>query len=882
MSVARASTGNTITFTYTAADGGMSGGSLRLIVPSGWSAPSSSSAAAGYTTSSAGSVATSGNTITVSGLTLVAGATLTLTYGSTGGGGPGATASATSGAQTWATMQSSSASGALTSLAASPAVTVVAGALHHFTVEAAAGGPVGSQQAGVPFIVKITARDAGNTTVTGFDGTVDIDSNRAIAGGPFSTGSFVAGVLTQTITLTQGGLLSTLTATQSGGGVSGTSNAFTVFAADGSGTLTTPITYVRNGSGANTLAFTYTVPSGGLSNGVLSLEVPEGWSPPSGTAGDAGYVVTNTGTRSVSDRTITVAGLNRSEGQTVVITYGARANNGPGATAPTVSGPQGWVGKSRGLAGGTLVQLASSPQVTVLAPDGSGTIEPSPAFVGVASAGNTIVFTYTAAGAMVNGSVSLDVPTGWSAPSTSASAPGAVTASAGAVSVAGRTITVSGLTVNGGDMVTIVYGSRAGAGPGASAPTSGGSPAWMARERSNTAGTFVSLAASPAVSVVAGALHHFTVEAAAGGPVGSQQAGVPFTVRITAQDAGNTTVTGFDGTVDIDSNRAIAGGLFTSGPFVAGVLSQSITLTQAGLLSTITATQTGAGVSGTSNAFTVLAADGSGTFTTPTGFVRPGSTGNTLVFTYTAPAGGMVNGAISLEVPEGWPEPSTSGSDPGYFVTNKGTRSIAGRALIVSGLTRSEGETVVVTYGAKAGGGPGATAPTAPGPQSWVGKSNMLAGGSLASLSSSPQITVLAADGSGTMEPSPAFVGQSSSANTIAFAYTAAGPMVNGSLSLAVPSGWSAPSTSSSDAGAVTASAGAVSVAGRTITVSGLTLSGGDMVTIVYGSLAGTGPGASAPATAGAPVWVARQRSNTAGTFVSLAPPPAVRVVPGP
>ena len=108
-------------------------------------------------------------------------------------------------------------------------------------------------------------------------------------------------------------------------------------AADGSGSLTTPTGFVRNGSVANTLVFTYTVAAGGLSNGALSLEVPEGWSPPSATAGDAGYVVANTGSRSVSGRTVTVSGLTLGEGKTVVVTYGARASGGPGATAPTAS-----------------------------------------------------------------------------------------------------------------------------------------------------------------------------------------------------------------------------------------------------------------------------------------------------------------------------------------------------------------------------------------------------------------------------------------------------------------------------------------------------------------------------------------------------------------
>ncbi len=60
------------------------------------------------------------------------------------------------------------------------------------------------------------------------------------------------------------------------------------------------------------------------------------------------------------------------------------------------------------------------------------------------------------------------------------------------------------MTLNGGDTVTIVYGSRAGTGPGASAPTTPGFPAWMARQRSSASATLTSLAASPTVTVLWG------------------------------------------------------------------------------------------------------------------------------------------------------------------------------------------------------------------------------------------------------------------------------------------------------------------------------------------------------------------------------------------
>ena len=71
--VAASSTGNTLTFTYTAATGGMSNGAVRLTVPTGWSAPSTTGTAAGYTTASTGTVGVAGQVITVTGVTLAGG-----------------------------------------------------------------------------------------------------------------------------------------------------------------------------------------------------------------------------------------------------------------------------------------------------------------------------------------------------------------------------------------------------------------------------------------------------------------------------------------------------------------------------------------------------------------------------------------------------------------------------------------------------------------------------------------------------------------------------------------------------------------------------------------------------------------------------------------
>src|SRR5581483_544236 len=54
--VSAASTGNTISLTYTAAAGGLAGGTVAIVVPAGWSPPATTDTSAGYTTASSGTV----------------------------------------------------------------------------------------------------------------------------------------------------------------------------------------------------------------------------------------------------------------------------------------------------------------------------------------------------------------------------------------------------------------------------------------------------------------------------------------------------------------------------------------------------------------------------------------------------------------------------------------------------------------------------------------------------------------------------------------------------------------------------------------------------------------------------------------------------------
>jgi autotransporter-associated beta strand protein len=124
-SIPHGATHQTIVFTYTTGTGGINGGAVTLVVPSGWSAPSTTTNAPGFTTTSTGHVSVSGRTISVTGLTRAPGGTVKITYGSKVHGGPGARAPSTKvGTQTWHADEKSTASGRLTKLATSPTITI--------------------------------------------------------------------------------------------------------------------------------------------------------------------------------------------------------------------------------------------------------------------------------------------------------------------------------------------------------------------------------------------------------------------------------------------------------------------------------------------------------------------------------------------------------------------------------------------------------------------------------------------------------------------------------------------------------------------------------------------------------------------------------------
>ena len=125
---------------------------------------------------------------------------------------------------------------------------------------------------------------------------------------------------------------------------------------------------------------------------------------------------------------------------------------------------------------------------------------------------------------------------------------------------------------------------------------------------------------------------------------------------------------------------------------------------------------------------------------------------------------------------------------------------------------------MTIVYGDTGGGGPGATASSTTGAQTWQAQEKSTAAGVLANLAASPSITVYAADGSGTATSSISVVSAGQTGRTVTLTYTAAtGGMLNGSLTIVVPSGWTPPATVAGP-GLPTTSVGTLSVSGQTIT----------------------------------------------------------------
>lgn len=97
-----------------------------------------------------------------------------------------------------------------------------------FLVEAEGGGAIGTREVGVPFAVRLTARDAAGAVATSFTGTVELTSTGVLTAGGGTTAPFVAGVLASHEVALAGPDTVALTVTRTGGAETGTTGAFPV------------------------------------------------------------------------------------------------------------------------------------------------------------------------------------------------------------------------------------------------------------------------------------------------------------------------------------------------------------------------------------------------------------------------------------------------------------------------------------------------------------------------------------------------------------------------------------------------------------------------------------------------------------------------------
>jgi hypothetical protein len=940
------STTNNLTFTYTATAGGIADGQIALVVPTGWSNPNGiitgSCEQDTYTTSAV----SGGIKVTFDEISLGGGAQCTIEYGY----GNNATAPSAEGGYTFTAQVQSSASGTLTNIATSPVVNVGSDGTGTLTVSpthAVAGS------SGNTLIFTYTA----STTVSNGELTIAVpagwsapSTNSSAAGATSSTCGAVA-VSGSTIQVTLGSLSSgnTCKVTYGGGSGSGAvapssggpapytfttqeksssggtltalssgSPGVTVTALDGTGTITVSPTTVITSSTGNDLTFTFTAPAGGMDNGTLTLLIPSGWTAPGG-GGSAGGIggscagIAENGA-SESGQLVTISELSLDGGSTCTIDYGISGSNS-GDTAPSTNGPSTFTTEEASTATGTLTPIAVQPVVTV-GNDGTGTMQVAPTSAVASSTGNTLTFTYKAATPVSSGEVTVAIPSGWSAPSTTASDPGATTSTCGTPGVSGTTIQVTGVSLATNATCTITYGNKA-SGPGATAPASGGGGApytFTTQEKSSSGGTLTTLGSpSPQVIVTApdgggtmtvspttainnstGNDFDFTYTAPAGGMNNGQLSVlVPTgwtTPSASTGAAGGVTASCTDNAIQISS---VGGGSLIT---ITGVTLEGGDTCDIhyGLNSGVTAPAgtgdyvfTGQEASTSTGTLTNLASspdvnvseDGTGALAVAPQTESAGATGQTLTFTYTSGVS-LSSGEVSVAIPSGWPVPSTTGTDPGFTTTDcsGGTVHVTSGTIHVTGITMGSSQSCSINYGATTSGGPGATVTSTPGVAQFQAQERSSSSGSLTNLAASPSLTVYAADGAGTLTVAPSFATPDSTGNTFTFTYTApTGGLNSGRLSIPIPASWSQASTTPGVAGYSTSTCGSVSINNLAIVVSGISLGAGDTCTIKYGDRSSGGVGATVSGP-GVDEFTAQEASTDSGNLTNLASEPQVQI----
>jgi len=522
---------------------------------------------------------------------------------------------------------------------------VVVGSLDHFVFNL-----IGTQTAGTPFSITITAEDAGGNIVTNYAGAIsfsDLSGSLVLV----NSGVFNQGVLTGSVYITKAWTGDTITATNVGTSANGTSNAFNVVAAgatrlvytagasqsittstvssvitvqleDANGnpvtatssvtvnlatTATTTGTFWSN-SGGTTKITSITIPSGSSSGSFYYSDTAAGT--PTITASSTGLTSATTTFTISADKLVFYEGASQTlyTGQTSTAIEIAQETPTGGddynilSTTTITITTTSPTGEFSTTVGGTLTH---SITVTVgILSYTSGT------FYYVDSAAGTPTLTASASGFM-SGTTTFTIYT----PKVSSFK---ITATNYNVAVnTPFTITITAIDQEGNTMTSYTGTNTLSASLGSISPTSTAAftnGVWTGTVTLDTTGSItISTSGSGATgtsnpfTVYTPALTSFKITASGGGNIGTQTAGTAFSITITAIDQEGNTMTGYTGTATLtDTSGSIyttAPGTSTTGAFANGVWTGSVTITKATASDAVTATSGAA--KGTSNTFTV-------------------------------------------------------------------------------------------------------------------------------------------------------------------------------------------------------------------------------------------------------------------------------------
>lgn len=513
--------------------------------------------------------------------------------------------------------------------------------LDHFVVEASGGGQIPTQTAGVPLFIEVLAQDSMNNIDTAFQGKVRVISI-GMTPNSILTPAFVKGVLNSFgVTFFNSGTF-TVTATNSAGTQTGTSNSFAVgpnsattvnveTSPDGNG----GIVPAQNVVSGNSISM-YAVARDSFGN-FFSNIVADSWSLQNKTGGvvNGNLVPSNDKKSAIFTGSLIGSGnvfatattLSSSESGTLTVIPGAASaltfiQQPSNTQAGSIIGPAIKV-QITDQAGnvihtsGITISLSSSSGIlngtTTQLTDANGTATFNNLFID-----SSVTMTMTASSGILNSTTSnsFTIFPGHPAQLVFVQEPANTTSGSTitppvVVQVRdslGNNIDTSGISIT----LSISSGTGTLTGTLTRTTNTNGITTYdnlsinLAGSKQLTASSSGLIsAASNIFTISPGSLNTFLVSGTGSIPIGTQIAGIPFTLTIEAEDAAGNVVPSFNGTVNISSSGNLSTGGGTTVPFVNGVLTPlPVTIINTGTF-TITATHTSGTETGTSNSFEV-------------------------------------------------------------------------------------------------------------------------------------------------------------------------------------------------------------------------------------------------------------------------------------